>query len=149
MELESDRRKFDAGLVRHASSEKMAATRLVLRSTSWAGPGFWGSLLAACMTHKNTRLAGLASEKIFELDPGNAGYQVLLSNIYSTENNFPKAASVRSVTLGKTPGVTLIEIGEMTHLFTVGDRSHPREREIYEKLDKLTGKMRPQVSRQD
>ncbi|XP_030500740.2 pentatricopeptide repeat-containing protein At4g30700 [Cannabis sativa] len=106
----------------------------------------WGSLLGACMTHKNHSIARLASEKLFELDPGNTGYYVLLSNIYSADRNFPKAAMVRQVVknrkLEKVPGCTLIEIGEDTHVFTASDRSHPRTMEIYAMLDKLAGKMR-------
>lgn len=106
----------------------------------------WGSLLGACMTHKNKSIARVASEKLFELDPGNTGYYVLLSNIYSADKNFPKAALVRQIVknrkLEKTPGCTLIEIGDTTHVFTAGDRSHPRSMEIYAMLDKLTGKMR-------
>ncbi|XP_062078467.1 pentatricopeptide repeat-containing protein At4g30700 [Humulus lupulus] len=106
----------------------------------------WGSLLGACMTHKNHSIARVASEKLFELDPGNTGYYVLLSNIYSADRNFPKAALVRQVVknrkLEKIPGCTLIEIAEATHVFTASDRSHPRTMEIYAMLDKLAGKMR-------
>ncbi|BFG40340.1 hypothetical protein CerSpe_266140 [Prunus speciosa] len=109
------------------------------------GPAVWGALLGACMIHKETELARVASERLFELDPENTGYYVLLSNIYSADRNFPKAASVRQVVknrnLAKTPGCTLVEIGETPHVFTCGDRSHPRATEIYRMLDKLTGKM--------
>ncbi|KAF3452930.1 hypothetical protein FNV43_RR03363 [Rhamnella rubrinervis] len=110
------------------------------------GPAIWGALLGACMIHKDTNLARLASERLFELDPENTGYYVLLSNIYSADRNFPKAASVREVVknrkLGKTPGCTLIEIGETPHVFTSGDRCHPQATAIYAMLEKLTGKMR-------
>ncbi|XP_010548633.1 PREDICTED: pentatricopeptide repeat-containing protein At4g30700 [Tarenaya hassleriana] len=110
------------------------------------GPPVWGTLLAACMTHKNTNLARTVSEKLFELDPENVGYHVLLSNIFSAERNYPQAATVRQVAkkkkLAKTPGCTLIEIGETPHVFTSGDRSHPQAKEIYARLEKLEGKMR-------
>ncbi|KAH7546111.1 hypothetical protein FEM48_Zijuj01G0169600 [Ziziphus jujuba var. spinosa] len=110
------------------------------------GPAVWGALLGACMIHKDRNLARVASERLFELDPENTGYYVLLSNIYSADRNFPKAASVREVVksrkLAKTPGCTLIEIGETPHVFTAGDRSHPQATSIYAMLEKLTGKMR-------
>ncbi|XP_015892248.3 pentatricopeptide repeat-containing protein At4g30700 [Ziziphus jujuba] len=110
------------------------------------GPAVWGALLGACMIHKDRNLARVASERLFELDPKNTGYYVLLSNIYSADRNFPKAASVREVVksrkLAKTPGCTLIEIGETPHVFTAGDRSHPQATSIYAMLEKLTGKMR-------
>ncbi|KAL5840107.1 hypothetical protein ACOSQ3_012773 [Xanthoceras sorbifolium] len=110
------------------------------------GPPVWGALLGACMIHKDTNLARVASKKLFELDPENVGYYVLLSNIYSAERNYPQAASVRQVVkkrnLAKTPGCTLIEVGESPHVFTSGDRSHPQTTAIYSKLEELTGKMR-------
>ncbi|XP_004288724.1 PREDICTED: pentatricopeptide repeat-containing protein At4g30700-like [Fragaria vesca subsp. vesca] len=110
------------------------------------GSAVWGALLGACKIHKDTKLARLASEKLLELDPDNTGYYVLLSNILSADGNFPKAASVRQVAkhrnLAKTPGCTLLEIGDTQHVFTCGDRSHPQATAIYKMLDKLTGKMR-------
>uniref|UniRef100_A0A9I9CI23 DYW domain-containing protein n=1 Tax=Cucumis melo TaxID=3656 RepID=A0A9I9CI23_CUCME len=110
------------------------------------GPAVWGALLGACMIHKNTEIANVASKRLFQLDPENVGYYVLLSNIYSTDRNFPKAASVRQVVkkrkLAKTPGCTLIEIGDQQYVFTSGDRSHPQATAIFEMLEKLTGKMR-------
>ncbi|XP_038889951.1 pentatricopeptide repeat-containing protein At4g30700-like isoform X1 [Benincasa hispida] len=110
------------------------------------GPAVWGALLGACMIHKNTEIAHVASKRLFQLDPENVGYYVLLSNIYSTDRNFPKAASVRQVVkkrkLAKTPGCTLIEIGNQQYVFTSGDQSHPQATAIFAMLEKLTGKMR-------
>ncbi|XP_057420066.1 pentatricopeptide repeat-containing protein At4g30700 [Lotus japonicus] len=110
------------------------------------GPAVWGTLLGACKIHKNTDIARVASERLFELDPGSVGYYVLLSNIYSVGRNFPKAASIREVAkkrkLAKTPGCTLIEINGTTHVFVSGDRSHSHATAIYAMLEKLTGKMR-------
>lgn len=110
------------------------------------GPPVWGALLGACMIHKDTNLARVASERLFELDPESVGHYILLSNIYSAERNYPQAASIRQVIkrrkLGKTPGCTLIEIGDRPHVFTSGDQSHPRATEIYAMLEKLMGKMR-------
>jgi pentatricopeptide repeat protein len=110
------------------------------------GPAVWGTLLGACMIHKDTNIARLASDKLFELDPGSVGYYVLLSNIYSVERNFPKAASIRQVVkrrkLAKSPGCTLIEVNGTPHVFVSGDRSHSHATDIYAKLEKLTGKMR-------
>lgn len=110
------------------------------------GPAVWGALLGACMIHKDTNLARVASEKLFELDPENVGYYVLLSNIYSAERHYPQAASVRQVVrkrkLAKTPGCTLIEVDGAPHVFTSGDRLHPQSTAIYAKLEELNGKMR-------
>lgn len=109
-------------------------------------PAVWGTLLGACMIHKDTKIAHVASERLFQLDPENTGFYVSLSNIYSVGKNFPKAASIRQVVqnrkLLKTPGCTLIEIGDTLHVFTSGDRSHPQATAINAMLEKLTGKMR-------
>ncbi|KFK29652.1 hypothetical protein AALP_AA7G161100 [Arabis alpina] len=109
-------------------------------------PSVWQTLLGACRIHKDTNLARTVSEKLFELDPDNVGYHVLLSNIHSADRNYPQAATVRQTAknrkLAKAPGYTLIEIGETPHVFTSGDQSHPQAKAIYEKLEKLEGKMR-------
>lgn len=110
------------------------------------GSAVWGSLLGACMIHKNTNLARVVSDKLFELEPENVGYHVLLSNIYSADRNYPQAATVRQVVrkrnLAKTPGCTLIEVDKTPHVFTSGQRSHPQATAIYSTLEKVMGKMR-------
>jgi len=110
------------------------------------GPVEWGALLGACMIHKNTELARIASDKLLEVDPANVGYYVLLSNIYSADRNYWQAASVRQVAkkrkLAKVPGCTLIELGETPYVFTCGDRSHPQTTAIYAKLECLMAKMK-------
>ncbi|XVF34368.1 hypothetical protein REPUB_Repub18cG0053400 [Reevesia pubescens] len=110
------------------------------------GPAEWGSLLGACVIHKDKKLARVASERLFDLDPENVGYYVLLSNLYTAERNYPQAASVRQDIkkrrLAKIPGCTLIEIGETPHVFTSGDRAHPQSSSIYAMLEKLIRKMK-------
>ncbi|KAK7329906.1 hypothetical protein VNO77_24088 [Canavalia gladiata] len=122
------------------------ALEFIRRMPVEPGPAVWGTLLGACMIHKNTNIAHVASERLFELEPRSVGYYVLLSNIYSVERNFPKAASIREVVkkrkLAKTPGCTLIEVNGAPHVFVSGDRSHSQTTAIYAKLEKLTGKMR-------
>ncbi|CAL5046469.1 unnamed protein product [Urochloa decumbens] len=112
---------------------------------SAVGPGVWGALLGACMVHKDSDLAKLASQKLFELDPENAGYYVLLSNLYTSKKRYSEAAVVRqeakSRKLVKTPGCTLIEIGDKPHVFMAGDHVHPQAEAIYSYLEKLTAKM--------
>ncbi|CAN1223721.1 Pentatricopeptide repeat-containing protein At4g30700 [Linum grandiflorum] len=109
-------------------------------------PPIWSTLLGACMIHKDMNMARLASEKLFELDPENMGYYVLMSNIYSSERNFPGAAFVRQVAkkrkLVKTPGCTLVEIHQKPHVFKAGDWSHPQSTAIHAELEKLNTKMK-------
>lgn len=110
------------------------------------GPAQWGALLGACMIHKDTSLARLASDRLFHLDPDNVGYHVLLSNIYSTSSHYSQAASLRQVVkkrnLTKTPGCTLIEVKGQPHVFTSSDQSHPQSEVIYAMLERLMGRMK-------
>ncbi|KAK4774351.1 hypothetical protein SAY86_009286 [Trapa natans] len=121
------------------------ALEFIQTMTVEPSPPVWGALLGACMIHKNTRLAQLASEKLFNLDPENVGYRVLLSNILSVDKKYAQAASVRQVVkqrnLVKTPGATLLEIGDIPYVFTAGDHSHPQKEAIYALLEKLSGKI--------
>ncbi|KAL4190216.1 hypothetical protein AMTRI_Chr07g23570 [Amborella trichopoda] len=107
--------------------------------------GVWGALLGACMVHQDLRLAQLAAKRLFELEPRQAGYRVLLANLYSAKGLWANAARVREETknirISKVPGCTLIELDGEFHTFRVGDRSHPRAVEIYRDLERLESKM--------
>ncbi|GAB2218223.1 hypothetical protein Droror1_Dr00001442 [Drosera rotundifolia] len=110
------------------------------------GPQVWASLLGACLIHKATDLARTASDRLRHLDPENTGHYVSISNIYSADRNYAAAASVRQVAknrrLAKTPGCTLIEVGNTSHVFMSGDKSHPQSAAIYKKLEMLIAKMK-------
>nr|XP_043629822.1 pentatricopeptide repeat-containing protein At4g30700 [Erigeron canadensis] len=112
------------------------------------GLPIWGALLSACKTHKNTNtdITKFVSAKIFELDPENVGYRVLLSNIYTADKNYHEAASVRQAIKNqnrvKDPAVTKIEINKTLHVFTSGQQSHELKEAIDAMLEKLLGKMR-------
>lgn len=122
------------------------ALELINRMPIEPGPGEWGALLGACMIHKDANLARLASDKLFELDPNNVGYHVLLSNIYSTNHNYSQAASLRQIVkkrnLAKMPGCTLIEVRGQPNVFTSSDQSHPEAKVIYSMLENLMEKMK-------
>ncbi|XP_047323360.1 pentatricopeptide repeat-containing protein At3g26782, mitochondrial [Impatiens glandulifera] len=105
----------------------------------------WGSLLAACRIHKNVELAEISANKLFQLDPRNCGYYLLLSNIYSDAGRWKEAEKTRlfiqSHGLMKVPGFSLVEVKGLVHVFLVGDKEHPQRNKIYEYLDELSLKM--------
>ncbi|PON87206.1 Tetratricopeptide-like helical domain containing protein [Trema orientale] len=80
--------------------------------------GVWGTLLGACRFHGNVELAEEVSKHLFELDPQDSGYYILLSNIHAD------AADWRSV------------------LQICTDGSHPDSAEIYSLLKNLLQELR-------
>eukprot|EP01018_Ginkgo_biloba_P007785 Gb_19828 [translate_table: standard] len=107
--------------------------------------GVWGALLGACRIHCNIELGEDVAERLFKLEPENAGYYVLLSNIYAAAGRWNDIAKVRAMMtdrgLKKTPGRSWIEVNDKVHTFRVGDKSHPRSKEIYAMLETLVGQM--------
>ncbi|CAL2250923.1 unnamed protein product [Prunus armeniaca] len=105
----------------------------------------WGSFLGACRIHKNVMFAEISARKLFELDPNNCGYYILLSNIYADAGRWEDVERMRVLMknrgLVKPPGFSLVELKGEVHLFLVGDREHPQHERIYEYLEKLTIKL--------
>ncbi|KAG6716618.1 hypothetical protein I3842_04G058400 [Carya illinoinensis] len=105
----------------------------------------WSSLLGACRIHKNVELGEVSARKLFELDPINYGYHVLLLNIYADAGRWEDVERMKILMkngqLVKSPGFSLVELKGRVHVFLVGDREHPQHKKIYEYLEKLTMKM--------
>eukprot|EP01018_Ginkgo_biloba_P003474 Gb_25271 [translate_table: standard] len=108
--------------------------------------GVWGALLGACRIHGNIELGKHVAEHLFELDPENAGYYVLLSNIYAAASRWDDVTKVRIMMkergLKKTPGCSWIEVNKRVHVFLVGNRSHPQSEKIFATLDTLATLMK-------
>nr|UPT49498.1 pentatricopeptide repeat protein AaPPR667 [Agave angustifolia] len=101
----------------------------------------WGSLLSACRLHGEVELGELAAKRILELEPGHDGAYVLLSNIYAKAGRWGDVGEVRrSMTcqaVWKEKGCSWTELDGEVHEFLMGDETHPRSKEIYEKLDEV------------
>lgn len=106
----------------------------------------WGALLGGCRVHKNIEMAEEGIKHLFELDPLNDGYYVVLSNIYAEAKRFEDAARVRKLMrekgVKKTPGWSSITVDEVVHEFVAGDETHPSTEEIFKKWDELLEEMR-------
>ncbi|XP_051203518.1 pentatricopeptide repeat-containing protein At1g20230 isoform X2 [Lolium perenne] len=106
----------------------------------------WGSLLGSCRVYGNVHLAEVAAEKLFELEPENAGNYVLLSNIYASKKMWDGVNRVRdemkNLGLTKEKGCSWIEIKNKVHMLLAGDNSHPMMAGITEKLNQLAIEMR-------
>ncbi|XP_043717752.1 putative pentatricopeptide repeat-containing protein At3g49142 [Telopea speciosissima] len=106
----------------------------------------WGALLSACRVYSNMTLGLVAADHVFQLVPEQAGYYVLLSNIYAKAGRWNDVTIVRSLMkskgIKKLPGCSNVELDDRVHTFLVGDHSHPQSKEIYAELDVLLGKMK-------
>lgn len=101
-----------------------------------------GSLLAACRTLGNVRLAERLMNYLSELDPGGDSNYVLLANIYAAVGWWDGAGKIRRTMklrgIQKKPGRSSVEIGCSIHEFVAGDRSHAQAESIYAALELLS-----------
>ncbi|KAA8544834.1 hypothetical protein F0562_019618 [Nyssa sinensis] len=103
--------------------------------------GVWGTLLGACRVHGNVELAELASKHLFDLDPQNSGYYVLMSNVHANAGKWESVLKIRSLMkergVQKVPGYSWIEVNNTNHMFVSADTSHPQSAQIYLLLKNL------------
>lgn len=101
----------------------------------------YGAMLGACKIHKNVELGEKAANELFELNPNEGGYHVLLANIYASTSKWGKVAEVRKAMekkgLQKTPGCSLVELRNEVHSFYSGSTTHPQSKRIYAFLEEL------------
>ncbi|KAF8394520.1 hypothetical protein HHK36_020730 [Tetracentron sinense] len=99
------------------------------------------ALLSGCRTHKNINMGIRTADRLLSLDAMNPGIYIVLSNIYAEGRRWNEVDYVRGLMrkrgLRKTPGYSLIEVGNQVHAFFAGDDSHPYWAEIYSMLESL------------
>ncbi|CAK8570957.1 unnamed protein product [Lathyrus sativus] len=102
----------------------------------------WGSLLGASRVHSNVDIGELVGHRLLEIEPGNAGNYVILSNLYASAGRWEDVRSLRDFMLKKTvakePGRSWIELDQVLHTFHASDHSHPRREEICVKVKELS-----------
>ncbi|KDP31105.1 hypothetical protein JCGZ_11481 [Jatropha curcas] len=106
----------------------------------------WGSLLGSCKSHGDVKLAEVVANHIFELDPNNIGYRVLLANLYEDSGKLNEVTQVRTeikcIGVKKQPGCSWIEVNNGIHIFIASDSSHSQSEIIYATIENLTLEMR-------
>eukprot|EP00253_Pinus_taeda_P001273 PITA_01273 len=111
-----------------------------------ANADVWGALLGVCRIHCNIELGEQAAKHLFDLEPNNLGYYVLLSNIYADARRWEDVVKLRTMMkergVKKPPGHSVVAVHREVQTFQVGDRSHPQSEKIYATLEALYGKMR-------
>ncbi|XP_059077801.1 pentatricopeptide repeat-containing protein At4g14050, mitochondrial-like [Cryptomeria japonica] len=106
----------------------------------------WRALLGACRIHGNTDKAQRTAERLIELKLEDSSTYVLLSNTYAAAGRWEDVAKVRKLMIGrelkKQPGCSWIEVRHKTHVFFVGEISHPQKVEIHAMLEWLFAQMK-------
>ncbi|KAL8200642.1 hypothetical protein R6Q57_011981 [Mikania cordata] len=101
----------------------------------------WRTLLGICKLQKNVEVAEEVASRLIQLDPQDSSTYVLLANIYADVGMWEKMSKIRKnmrhIGLKKEPGCSWIEVKSELHMFVIGDKAHPRCKEIYNKLDEL------------
>ncbi|KAK3134477.1 hypothetical protein QOZ80_6AG0549710 [Eleusine coracana subsp. coracana] len=110
--------------------------------------GVWGALLGACRIHGNAKVAKVAAEHLFKLEPEGIGNYVLLSNVLASAGERDEVSKVRKLMrnrrLKKDPAISWFEGRDgLVHQFFAGDNTHPRTRDMQKALFELVEKLRP------
>ncbi|KAM7277460.1 hypothetical protein ACFE04_019326 [Oxalis oulophora] len=101
----------------------------------------WGSLLSSCRSYPNLEIAIIAVEKLEEFEPDDTGNYVLLSNIYADLGKWDDVSKmrklIRSKSMKKTPGCSLIEVDNVVHEFVSGDDTKAFSKNVFALLELL------------
>ncbi|GFP79011.1 pentatricopeptide repeat-containing protein at1g34160 [Phtheirospermum japonicum] len=106
----------------------------------------WQTLLGASKIYGNVEIAEKASRKLVEMGSTTCGDFVLLSNVYAAHGRWSDVGRVRddmkTRDVKKVPGFSYTEMNGVICQFYNGDKSHPRWREIYGKLEEISFRVR-------
>ncbi|CAH9073757.1 unnamed protein product [Cuscuta epithymum] len=67
-----------------------------MKSQGLRGDATWGALLRASRMYQNGEMGRIAAKNLFQLDPNNMGYHLLLSNIYAVDGDWDGASELRA-----------------------------------------------------
>ncbi|XP_075521899.1 pentatricopeptide repeat-containing protein CRR2, chloroplastic [Primulina tabacum] len=122
------------------------ATKIIESIQDEAGAKVWGSLLGSCRIHCYVELAERASEKLFELEPTNAGNYVLLADIYTEAKMWDEVKRVKKLLeirgLRKVSGCCWIEVKRKIYSLKSVDELNPQIEQIHALLLNLSMEMR-------
>ncbi|RDX63922.1 Pentatricopeptide repeat-containing protein, partial [Mucuna pruriens] len=118
------------------------ALAMILKMIILPDGRIWSALLAASRVYGNKKIGEYAAQRLLELEPNNAGYYTLLSNVKASAGRWNEVEELRRVMserdLKKKPGWSCIEVNGIVHGFVSGHKSHPEAEDIYEALGRLS-----------
>uniref|UniRef100_A0A7N0ZQW3 Pentatricopeptide repeat-containing protein n=1 Tax=Kalanchoe fedtschenkoi TaxID=63787 RepID=A0A7N0ZQW3_KALFE len=95
----------------------------------------WGTLLGACKTYNEVELGRLVADRLFDIEAGNIGNYVVMSNLYAAGARWDKVVEMRKLMrsrdLKKPAGCSWIEVQGTKNEFIASDYSHPKRCVIY------------------
>nr|GEX87320.1 hypothetical protein [Tanacetum cinerariifolium] len=86
---------------------------------------------------KNVKLGEMVGKKLFELNPSDGGYYVLLVNIYDSASMWEIKSKIEERRIRKTPGYSSVDLENEVHTFYSGSSWHYPCKEIYDFLETL------------
>lgn len=102
----------------------------------------WGSLLAACRTHRCVELAELSVKQLVNLGEDDYGVYVLMSNIYADKGMWDDVWRIRRLIsergMNKEIGRSVVEVDGIVHEFVNGDCSQHLREKFYEVIWSLS-----------
>ncbi|KAF8653736.1 hypothetical protein HU200_061849 [Digitaria exilis] len=105
----------------------------------------WVSLLHGCRIHRDVKLAEKVADRVFNLEPENTGYYVLLSNIYAEAERWEAVKKLKNKIGGRglreNTGCSWIEVRGKVYVFIADKRNHPQGDRIAEFLDDVARRM--------
>lgn len=106
----------------------------------------WRTLLTASHVNRNYSFGNLLAECVLEMEPNDVGTYMLLSNMFAKSNRWDGVVKIRKLmrekNIKKEPGVSWIEIKNITHVFISEDNKHSEANQIREKVKELLAEIR-------
>ncbi|XP_050900342.1 pentatricopeptide repeat-containing protein DOT4, chloroplastic [Lathyrus oleraceus] len=106
----------------------------------------WGALLSGCRIHHDVKLAEKVAENLFELEPDNTRYYVVLANVYAEAEKWEEVKKLqekmRKRRFEQNPGCSWIEFGGKFNIFVAWNTKHPQAKRIDALLRKLSLQMK-------
>ncbi|XP_073226283.1 pentatricopeptide repeat-containing protein DOT4, chloroplastic [Cicer arietinum] len=106
----------------------------------------WGALLSGCRIHHDVKLAEKVADHVFELEPDNTRYYVVLANVYAEAEKWEEAKKLRERMqrrgFKQNPGCSWIEVRGKFNIFVAGNTKHPQAKRIDTLLRKLKMQMK-------
>ncbi|KAK4788976.1 hypothetical protein SAY86_020295 [Trapa natans] len=106
----------------------------------------WLALLSAGKMHSNLDVSERAMSQILKAEPHLSAAYVLMSNLYASVNKWKEVSRLRVLMkqkgIEKQAGSSWVTVKGQRHVFLSGDRSHPLNENIYQKIDWLNAKLK-------